>query len=192
MGEDGKIEQARSLFSSYLESHDSDAAGHYNLALALEATDRYLEAIDHYQRYVALAPNAPDRAQVEREIPLLRQDHRDRRAHRVQLLRSDLEYLKRYYQTLFHGSNTDLSIEFASFLREKGELYGRLPEELGVDEPWLKSRSDDLVASFERIAQRLGTPTFDRDAVSLLTLPIGRLEEIVERLEGGRGEGSYD
>lgn len=176
-------EKARALFSEFLKTRPSEPAARYNLALALEATDRFLQAAEHYERYLALAPDAPDRAEVEREIPLLRQDHRDHRAYQVERLRSDLEYLKRYYQSLFHRSSTDLSIEFAGFLREKQELYERLPEQLGVEGPWLEGATEDLATSFERIARRLGTPGFDRDAVSLLTLPIGRLEEIVRRLE---------
>ena len=44
----------------------------YNLGRAYEGADRVAEAIDAYERYVDAAPDAPDRAAVERRIDRLR------------------------------------------------------------------------------------------------------------------------
>ncbi|HWM92047.1 MAG TPA: vWA domain-containing protein [Thermoanaerobaculia bacterium] len=179
--EDFKV--ARAAFSSYLDAGLEDPAGHYNLALTLEATERYLAAAGHYERYAALASAVPDAEAARRKAQRMREDREDHLAYQVRLLRSDLSYLESYYESLFNRSNDTLATEFESFLREKGEHYSTLPDALEIREPWLERAAHDLASGFGTLAERLDEPTFDRDAVSLLTVPIAQLEEIVERLE---------
>src|SRR6185295_14563262 len=135
------------------------------------------------ERYAVLAPQAPDAAEARDNARRMREDYADYLIYQVKLVRSDLDYLKRYYESLFNRSNDELADEFAGFVREKGDFYARLPEVLELDKPWLKRSAQDLVRGFGAIAKRIGEPTFDRDAVSLLTIPIAQLEEIVEHLE---------
>jgi len=177
-----RFADAARWYAAYAEDHPGDAAGHFNHALALEAAGRYAGAARAYGRYLQLAPTAADAAEVRRQLPLLETDAVERQAYLRQVLRSDLEYLQRYYDRLFNGNNDRLAAEFAGFAREKGLHYADLAGDLELPEPWLIRLQRDLAGSLDRLARRVGTPTFDRDAVSLLTVPIGHLEEIVARL----------
>lgn len=169
-------------YDGYIVDHPDDAAAHFNLALALEGAERYVGAGRAYGRYLQLAPTAADAAEVRRQLPLLATDAAERQAYLRQVLRSDLDYLQRYYQQLFHQDNDRLAAEFAGFVREKGPFYADLSSVLELQDPWLLQSQSELARSLDRVARRLDSPTFDRDAVSLLTVPIGHLEEIVTRL----------
>jgi Flp pilus assembly protein TadD len=61
----GDREKARHEFEALLRKNPDYAAAHYGLAVLLddEGGDRRL-AVDHYRRYLALAPQAPDAAKV--------------------------------------------------------------------------------------------------------------------------------
>ncbi len=50
------------------------AAPLYNIAKSFEKMARYEDAIDYYQQYLELAPNAPDRSDVQSIIERLRRD----------------------------------------------------------------------------------------------------------------------
>lgn len=50
----------------------------YNIAKSYEKMGRYEEAIDYYQQYLDLEPNAPDRADIEETIKRLRRSIRAR------------------------------------------------------------------------------------------------------------------
>lgn len=176
---------ARAAYEPFVQTYPNEPAGAYNLALALEGHDRYLGAVEQYRRYLRLAPEADDAAAVQAQIPVLEQDAIDHRAYLEALVQSDLAYLQAYYDQLFNRSNSALSAEFGGFVIEKGPFYADLADALETDDPAVVRASQDLARSFERVARRVGTPTFDRDAVSLLTLPIAQLEEIVSLL-GGR------
>jgi len=181
------LSTAQGLFETFAELHPHEPAGHYNLALSLEGLERYLGAARHYRRYLNLAPDLdldlPDREPVARRIRLLRQDLADRQAYLRAILRSDLVYLESYYQSLFHRRCDELAEEFAGFVRDKRQFYADLPAALETDALWLEQGTAELVQGLDTVAARLGSPNFDRDAVSLLTLPLSRLEELVERLE---------
>jgi len=101
----------------------------------------------------------------------------------VELVKSDLSYLEDYYQRLFNQSNAALAAEFSGFVREKGEFYRNLPDAFELDAQWLEQDTRRLSRAINRIAKRINHPTFDRDAVSLLAVPIKQLEKIVEMLE---------
>ena len=174
---------ALKAFRSFIAAEPNHPVGLYNLAQALEATDHYKGAAEYYSRYLEVAPTAPDRAEVEQRIQQMRQDYIDQFAYYLEILRSDLAYLKRYYHSLFHRRNEELAREFGGFVAEKAEFYGALPDILEVELKWLERGARDLSDSLYTLAERIGLPTFDRDAVSLLTIPIGQLEELIRRLE---------
>lgn len=174
---------ALEAFHAFVAAEPEDPAGLYNLAQALEAMDRYKAAAEFYRRYVEVAPLAPDRREVERRIAQLQQDYADHFTYQLQVLRSDLAYLKNYYYALFYRSTGELSREFAGFVSEKAHFYAALPDTLEVTAPWLKTATRDLTDALLILADRVRSPTFDRDAISLLTIPIRQLEQIIERLE---------
>lgn len=176
-------QSALEAFRSFVSAEPDNPAGLFNLAQALEATDHYKGAAEYYSRYLEVAPNAPDRAEVERLIQQLRQDYVDQFTYYLGILRSDLAYLERYYQRLFRDRNEELAREFGGFVNEKARFYEELPDILEINERWLEIKARDLSDSLYTLAERIGLPTFDRDAISLLTIPIRQLEELVGRLE---------
>jgi tetratricopeptide (TPR) repeat protein len=175
--------QAITLLEGFLKQNPDRPEAVFNLALAHDGAQHHAAAIQGYRKYLQLRPEASNRDWVTQRIPRLEQDRKDWLDYRVQLLNSDLAYLKNYYQALFNRSRNALASEFNGFITERMDLYSTLPEQLEMDEPWLRSSSRRLRDSFANVAKRLNSPTFDRDAVSLLTIPVAELEGIVRRLQ---------
>lgn len=73
----GDYETAITEFSAAFEIKQASASL-YNIAKSYEKLARYEEAIDYYEQYLELAPNAPDRADVEETITRLRKAIRER------------------------------------------------------------------------------------------------------------------
>jgi tetratricopeptide (TPR) repeat protein len=155
---------------------------YFNLAQALEANDRYKGAIEYYKLYLKNDSQALDKNIVEQKIVTLKQDYKDQIEYYLKVIESDITYLKNYYKTLYNQQNDILAAEFAGFVTEKGEFYSNLQDVLEVKAKWLENGSKDLSDSLYNLSDRVDKPSFDRDAVSLLTLPISQLEEILETL----------
>jgi Mg-chelatase subunit ChlD/pimeloyl-ACP methyl ester carboxylesterase len=170
------------IFTNYVQANPEDALGYYNLAVACEASELYKRAAENYRKYLSLAPEAADAGEIRARIGKTEEDYRAKLVYHADALRSDLEYLKAYYRRLFGLKNTELAAEFAGFVNEKRAVYAGLPEFLEIKTVWLRRNSEELADSLGRLSSRVNSPSFDRDAVSLLTLPIGQLEELVERL----------
>ncbi|MGI8639826.1 MAG: VWA domain-containing protein [Pyrinomonadaceae bacterium] len=177
------FETARRVLGEYVRNNQSDSFGYYNLAVSLEALSRYKGAAENYRKYLQFAPGAADRREIETRIGKLEQDYRDQIFYYRSLLQSDLEYLTAYYKRLFTLKNAELAAEFAGFVSEKRSFYAGLPDILEIKTSWLKRSSEELTDSLGRLNSRVNLPSFDRDAVSLLPLPISQLEELVERLD---------
>ncbi|MFN6962336.1 MAG: tetratricopeptide repeat protein [Pyrinomonadaceae bacterium] len=173
---------AMQSFKRYASANPTDWCGFYNLALAYEANDRYKAASQSYQRYLGLAPNSPDRVNVQQQIAQLDQDYVDQYQYYLRLITSDRDYLVRYYDAVFNRSSSDLAQEFLGFVREKRSFYAELPEILEVRERWLVDYAKDISSSIDDLARRTRYRSFDSDAVSLLTTPIALLEELIGRL----------
>ncbi|MDQ3800450.1 MAG: peptidoglycan DD-metalloendopeptidase family protein [Acidobacteriota bacterium] len=180
--EDYNYPAALGSFRAFVAANPTDSCGIYNLALALEANDRYRSAAEMYRKYLEALPSAVDRAATERHIAQLLRDYAEQFRYFIAVAGSDLDYLKRYYQSVFNRSNQELAIEFSGFVREKREFYANLPDILETDVRWLKNDSRDLADSIDTLAERTKLETFDRDAVSLLTIPIAQLEDLIGRL----------
>jgi len=73
----GDYERAISEFQAAFEAK-ADAAALYNIAKSYERMARYEEAIDYFEQYLTLEPDAPDRADVEETIRALRKAIRER------------------------------------------------------------------------------------------------------------------
>jgi len=168
----------------FVKSHPKDCHGVYNLALMQEANDVFLDAVKSYENYLSLCPTANDKDYVEKQIKRLEEEHRQFILFQKQVIISDLEYLKAYYQSLFNTRNEVLAKEFKGFIKEKGKFYQNLPKILNMEnEQWLVDASKDLSRGFKRTAKSVDDPDFDRMAVSLLTFPVETLEGIVEELK---------
>jgi tetratricopeptide (TPR) repeat protein len=55
MAQQGNIPDALDAMESYVESNPNNAPARYNLAVLLDASGRYAEALGHYRRAMALA-----------------------------------------------------------------------------------------------------------------------------------------
>jgi len=134
------------------------------------------------------SPAAKDRELVERRIAQLRQDYSDHLDYHIKLIESDLNYLKGYYKDLFHKKNEALAREFAGFVTEKGAFYTNLADILKVRAKWMENGAKDLSDSLYTLSDHVNDPDFDRTAVSLLTTPIGQLEELSDLLKENRNK----
>jgi Mg-chelatase subunit ChlD len=181
-------EAAVKSFQAVVAAAPQEPAGLFNLAQALEATDRFKGAVQYYRRYVQAMPKAKDAPAVEKKIGQLRQDYADHVDYHIKLLKSDEAYLKNYYRLLFNRANRELAAEFAGFVAEKGEFYSALNDVFEVTPTWLENGSRDLADSLYTLADRVHLTTFDRDAVSLLPLTISQLGELTELLESKRDQ----
>ena len=177
------FENALQIWTIYIKNNPTDPNGFYNLALVCEATERYKCAVENYNQYLKLLANAPDANEIESRIEKLEEDHRDETQYYIEVLRSDLDYLKEYYKRLFGLKNDELAQEFAGFVAEKGAFYRNLPEILEIRSTRIERNANDFADSLDFLNRRVGSPSFDRDAVSLLTVPISHLEELIERIE---------
>lgn len=65
---DGKLKRAETLLLACVELNPSAAGCHRSLGVFYAKKDDTKKAIEHYKRYVALAPNGPDAEQVRRMI----------------------------------------------------------------------------------------------------------------------------
>lgn len=175
--------EAFKIWTIYVRSYPNEALGFYNLAVVCEALGRFKLAIDNYRQYLQLVGNAPDKAEIEAKVLTLEQEQRDQFYYYLELLRSDLDYLKAYYQRLFSGKNNELAQEFRGFVNEKQFFYANILETMEIKSNFIRRDTEDLTASMSLLNNRVGLESFNRDAVSLLTIPIGQLEDLIERLE---------
>lgn len=174
---------ARQFSVDYLRRNPSDPFGYYNLAVSLEGSSRYRGAAENYRKYLQFSPGAADSGEIEARIEKLEQDYRDQLFYYRSLLQSDLNYLKAYYARLFNRENEKNANEFAGFVAEKQEFYANLTDILEIRSARIERDAQDLSASLGVLNRRVGLPSFDRDAVSLLTISIGQLEDVIERME---------
>jgi len=182
----GDYPSALEAFRRYTAANPNDWCGVYNLAMAYEANDRYKTAADTYRQYLMLVPTSPDRPTVEKQIAQLNQDYVDQYEYYTRLIQSDLDYLNKYYASIYNRRSSDLAQEFAGFVSEKRDFYANLPEILEVKDRWLVNDSKDISLSIDNLARRTRMQTFDRDALSLLTIPISLIEELLPKLRNNR------
>lgn len=179
---DSDYRLALESFRRYAAGNPNDSCGVYNLALAFEANDRYKTAGEYYRQYLNLAPASPDRAKIEQKIVQLNQDYADQFEYFINLIQSDADYLRRYWDSVFNRSSSDLAQEYNGFVYEKSNFYKTLPEILEVNERWLINDAKDISSSIDTLSRRTRLKTFDSDAVSLLTTPIGEIRDLLERM----------
>lgn len=177
------FENALKIWIIHVRNNPKDAIGFYNLAVACEAVENYKCAADNYRQYLSLLTDAPETREVGNRITKLEEDYQVEISYYIDVLRSDLEYLKEYYKRLSSLKNDELAAEFAGFVAEKGAFYRNLPETLEIRSVRIERGTKELADSLDFLNRRVGSPTFDRDAISLLTFPISHLEELIERIE---------
>jgi tetratricopeptide (TPR) repeat protein len=174
---------ALQIWTIYVKNNPNDPIGYYNLALVCEALERPKCSTENYRQYLKLLADAPDASEIGTRISNLEKDYRTQFEYYIELLQSDLEYLKAYYKRLYEVKNDEHAQEFAGFVAEKGAFYRNLPQILEIRSVRIERNSNDLADSLDYLNRRVSSPSFDRDALSLLTIPIGHLEELIGRIE---------
>lgn len=176
-------ENALKILLIHIKENPNDATAYYNLAITCEALENYKCAAENYRQYLRLVSDSGDSKEVQINIEKLEGDYVSEIEFYTNVLKSDLEYLKAYYKRLFELKNDELSAEFAGFVAEKSQFYRNLTQILEIRSSRIDRSSAELADSLDYLNRRVGLPSFDRDAVSLLTLPISHLEDLIRNLE---------
>lgn len=179
---DEDFASALRIWTIYVRAYPNDALGLYNLALTCEALQMYRSAAEKYQEYLSKDLSTPDRRAIEAKIRDMWEEYVAQLRYHVRLIASDRAYLKAFWQSIFNRTSFDLAVEFDSFVFEKRDFYANLPRTLEIEAGWLAKDAQDIAASIDTVARRRTLATFDRDALSLLTLPIGQMDDLIERL----------
>ncbi|HQU59976.1 MAG TPA: VWA domain-containing protein, partial [Saprospiraceae bacterium] len=168
-------------FEAFAQLHEGDCHGAYNLALMQEANDLYRDAIANYQQYLALCPDAADRAFVEGQILFLEEEFQAFLLFQKEAVKSDLEYLKLHFEKIQNGQSLALAEEFKGFLKEKGDYYHKLPELLGRTERLFKSNAREVARGLENCAKTINRnpQSWDRDATPFLSMTYLNLERLL-------------
>lgn len=178
---------ALQIWTAYVQNNPNDVLGVYNLALTCEAMKLYKTAGQFYRRYSTIS-NGSDRSVIEEKIAEMQQEYVDQLDYYLQLIESDIGYIEAYYRSIFNRTSTDLAAEFSGFVNEKAPFYGSLPVVIESNIQWLLNDCKDVSASINVLARRTRMNTFDTDAVSLLTLPIAQLKDLLKRLKSSRSQ----
>ncbi len=180
---DNDYQGALVALERYALQNPADWCGQYNLALALEANDRYRRAGESYGKYLSLAPSSPDRPKIETKIAEMQAEYASFLDYQIRVIQSDRDYLRGpFWESIFNNKSSDVADEFAGFVFEKGDFYANLPQILEIEERWLVNDARNISSSMRALYRRRNQPTFDSDAVSLLTTPVGQIEDMLERL----------
>lgn len=162
--------------------HPDDCHGAYNLALMQEANDFYKQAIANYKKYLGLCPNAPDRDFVERQIAFLEEEFKQFVLFQKEVIKSDLEYLKLHFERIQNGQSVALAEEFKGFLKEKGNYYKDLPEQIGRTDRVFPKNCLEVATGLGNCAAAIkrNPQTWDRDATPTLSLTYINLERLLD------------
>lgn len=171
---------AATAFSRYSTTNPGDKCAQYNLALALEASDRYRGAGEVYQRYLGTGLSPAERARIESKVAEMQREYTTQFDYYIRLIESDKRYLDGFYDSIFNRKSSELGAEFDGFVYEKSEFYANLPDILEVNERWLANVGKDIASAMSVLRKRRSLPSFDRDALSLL--PIGLVEDAINQL----------
>lgn len=162
--------------------HPDDCHGAYNLALMQEANDFYKQAIANYKKYLSLCPNASDRDFVERQIAFLEEEFKQFVLFQKEVIKSDLEYLKLHFERIQNGQSVALAEEFKGFLKEKGNYYKDLPEQIGRADRVFPKNCQEVATGLANCAAAIkrNPQTWDRDATPTLSLTYINLERLLD------------
>lgn len=173
-------EDALLNFKAFAEQAPLDCNGQYNLALMLEANERYKAAYTHYGEYLNRCPTAPDAEQVRERIVELKQEYQDYLAYNKQLIGSDFDYLNLYYGKIQNGESVALALEFVGFLKEKWLYYRDLPEILELEDRFFARSAEEVFRGLDECVDKIKSnpQKWDREATPIL----GRIYFNLDRL----------
>lgn len=172
---------AKTIFEVFTEDTANDANAIFNLALMYEANDYHLLAIEKYETYLKLSPEAIDKEWVLKQIELLKSDRILFLDYSKKILASDLEYLKLHFEKIQNGQSVALADEFKGFIKEKGTYYDELPIKLGIDAPSQKNGFSEIAEGLKKCANLIkdDPTTWDKNATPPLSLVYFNLEKLI-------------
>lgn len=177
-----EFRRAKELFEDFVLQAPSDYNAIFNLALMYEANDFHLQAIEKFEEYLSLHPQAEDKDWVLDQIVLLQNDMLQFFEYTREILIDDLEYLDAHFKKIQHGEGLTLANEFKGFIQEKEVYYDELPEKLGVESKMKQRIYGDIKKGLAECAKyiRKDPNNWDTNATSPLSLVHFNLEKLID------------
>ncbi len=181
--ENQEYRSARLKFERFVKDQPKDANGAFNLGLMYDVNQFYIRAIEHYGKYLELAPQAEDGQWVTNRILLAQENALKFREYSKKILEHDLKYLDEHFKKIQNGEGQSLSEEFKGFIAEKKYYYEDLPLQLGIEAKPELRRYKEITRGLETCAKliRKDPKNWDKNATSPLSLVFFNLEGILEK-----------
>lgn len=176
--------KAQHLFEDFCIENPEDYNALFNLALMYDANDFHLLAIEKFEQYLKLQPNAEDKDWVLEQILLLQNDMLHFFDYTKKILKTDLEYLELYFKKIQNGESLALAHEFKGFIQEKEFYYKDLPTKLGLEGKNEKRLCNTIQSSISKCAKYIkkDSSNWDKNASSALSLIYYNLETLIDNL----------
>lgn len=176
--------KAQQLFESFCIENPEDFNALFNLALMYEANDFHLQAIEKFEQYLKLQPDAEDKGWVLEQILLLQNDMLHFFDYTKKVLKTDLDYLELHFKKIQNGESLALAYEFIGFIKEKEFYYTDLTTKLGLEGENEKRLCNTIQSSLSKCAKYIkkDPDNWDKNASSTLSLLYYNLEILIENL----------
>ncbi len=169
-------------YKEYVGLHQLDCHGVYNLALMYEANEYYKSAMNSYESYLQLCPQANDALEVRKQIELLEQDYQAYLKFNRQVIESDMNYLELHFKKIQNGESIALATEFIAFIREKWNYYENLAALLEIEDKIFDVNAKAVFRGLKGCADtiRRNPQNWDRDAAPLLSRTFLNMERLLQ------------
>ncbi|MDO5979255.1 VWA domain-containing protein [Flavivirga spongiicola] len=176
--------KAQQLFEGFCVENPEDYNALFNLALMYEANDFHLQAIEKFERYLSLLPDAEDKEWVLEQIQLLQNDMLHFFDYTKKILKTDLEYLELHFKKIQNGESVALAHEFMGFVKEKEFYYNDLPSKLGLENKNEQRLCNTIQSGLNKCAKYIkkDPDNWDKNASSSLSLIFFNLEILIDTL----------
>ncbi|GAA3644910.1 vWA domain-containing protein [Flavivirga jejuensis] len=176
--------KAQQLFEDFCMESPEDYNALFNLALMYEANDFHLQAIEKFEQYLSLQPDAEDKDWVLEQILLLQNDMLHFFDFTKKVLKTDLEYLELHFKKIQNGESLALAYEFMGFIKEKEFYYKDLLSKLGLESKNKERLCNTIESGLSKCAKYIKKDpnNWDKNASSSLSLIFFNLETLIDTL----------
>ncbi|WP_158655189.1 VWA domain-containing protein [Flavivirga eckloniae] len=176
--------KAQQLFEDFCTENPKDYNALFNLALMYEANDFHLQAIEKFEQYLSLKPDAEDKDWVLEQIQLLQNDMLNFFDYTRKLLKTDLKYLELYFKKIQNGESLALAYEFMGFIQEKEFYYNDLPSKLGLESNRKQRICNTIQSDLNKCTKYIKKDpnSWDKNATPHLSLIFYNLETLIDTL----------
>lgn len=175
-------EPALSTFKNINTNIENDFNAVYNLALMYEANNYHENAVEMYEKYLLLNPNAIDKQWVLKQIEYIKEDRLLFIKYIKQVIQSDLQYLDLHFKKIQNGESVALAEEFKGFIKEKGTFYKTMPLKLRLKNKQLEINAKDIARSLQKCARiiKKDIKNWDQNASPILSMTYLQLERLIK------------